>query len=68
MSDKFQDVGHAIRVGNPRLAQIDVSMPGFLAREDIMLVELPLHRSPCEVAAPREETASSRLSLEIEIN
>ena len=33
-----------------------------------MPVELPFHRSPHEVAAPREETASSRLSLEIEID
>ena len=33
-----------------------------------MPVKLPFHRSPHEVAAPREETASSRLSLEIEID
>ena len=33
-----------------------------------MLVELPFHRSPHEVVAPREETASSRLSLETEID
>ena len=28
---KFQDVGHAIRAGNPRLARIDILVPGFLA-------------------------------------
>ena len=43
-------------------------MPGFLAREDFLPVKLPLHRSPLEVAALREETASSRLSLEVETN
>ena len=29
--DKFQDVGHIIKAGDPRLAQIDVLVPGFLA-------------------------------------
>ena len=43
-------------------------MPGFLALEDLLPVELPLHCSSREVAAPREETASSCLSLEAEIN
>ena len=32
LSDKFQDMGHAIRVGDPRLARIDVSVPEFLAQ------------------------------------
>ena len=31
LSDKFQDMGHTIRASNPRLARIDVSVPGFLA-------------------------------------
>ena len=44
LSNKFQDVGHAIRAGNLRLPQIDVLMLGFLARKNIMLVELPAHR------------------------
>ena len=61
MFGKFQDVGNAIRAGDPWLARL-------LAREDIVQVELPSHRSPREVAAPREETASSRLSLETEID
>ena len=33
LSDKFQDVGNAIRASDSRLAWIDVSVPGFLARE-----------------------------------
>ena len=50
-------MGHAIRAGDPRLARINVSMPDFLAREDPLLVKLPFHRSPREVATPREEIA-----------
>ena len=64
LSDKFQDVGHAIKVGNPRLARIDVLMPEFLAQEDIMLVELPSRRFPRKAAVLREEATSLRLSLE----
>ena len=41
LSNKFQDVDHPIRARDPRLARIDVSVLGFLAREDIMPVELP---------------------------
>ena len=63
--DNFQDVGHAIRAGDPRLARINVSMPSFLAREDLPPVKLPLHRFPREVATPKEETASSCLSLRL---
>ena len=29
--DKFQDVGNVIRASDPCLAQIDTSVPGFLA-------------------------------------
>ena len=61
-------MGHAIRVGDPRLERINIFIPGFLALEDLLLVELPLHRSPCEVVLLREETTSSRLSLEVEID
>ena len=31
LSNQFQDVGQAIRAGDPRLTRIDVSVPGFLA-------------------------------------
>lgn len=66
--DKFQDVGHAIRAGDSLLALIDVIVPGFLAKEDVTHMELPSHRAPCKAAIPREETTSSRLSLEVEID
>ena len=68
LSDKFQDMGHAIRANDPRLALIDVLVPRFLAREDIMQVKLPSCRSPRETVVLREETVFSRLSLEVEIN
>ena len=68
LSDKFQDMGHTIRAGNPRLARIDVSVPSFLAWEDIVLVKLPPRRFPREAAVLREEIASSQLSLEAEID
>ena len=76
----FQDVGQAIRVGSPRLAQIDVSKPAFLARRDLppvsrpilqnpLPIALPLPQAPPIVAAiPTERVASSRLSLEEEID
>ena len=31
LSKIFQEVGHAIRVGDPRLAKINISRPDFLA-------------------------------------
>ena len=68
LSKIYQDAGQAIRVGDPRLACIDVFVLGFLARRDLLSVELPLQCSPREVAIPREETASSRLSLEADID
>jgi len=68
LSNLFQDVGQAIRANDPRLARIDVSVLDFLAREDLPPVELPFHCFPHEVAALKEETASSHLSLEAEID
>ena len=38
----FQEVGHAIRAGDPQLARIDVSRPNFLARDDLPPVMLPI--------------------------
>ena len=43
-------------------------MPGFLAQEDIVPVKLPSRRSPRKATVLKKETASSRLSLETEIN
>ena len=67
----FQDVGHAIRAGSPRLARIDVSKPKFLARHNLKPVILPhIQNLPdiFEVTAQLEEEESSRLSLEEEID
>ena len=61
-------MGHAIRAGDPRLRRIDVSIPEFLAREDVMPAGIPLVPTLLEAAIPREETAASRLSLEEEID
>ena len=80
LSRSFQAIGHAIRAGSPRLARIDVSKTGFLARRDLPPVVLPGVRDPYlaeqlpppdepDVAVPVEgETESSRLSLEEEID
>ena len=69
ISEIYQDVSNAIRSGDPRLARIDVSRPNFLARDDLLLVALPLPQILLEVeAVPEEEIASSRLSLEEEID
>ena len=42
LSHIFQDVGQAIRAGDPRLARIDIFKLGFLARRDLLPVELPI--------------------------
>ena len=57
-----------IRAGDPQLTQIDVSVPGFLAREDFVPIKLPAHHFSLEAAVLRKETVSSRLSLEAEID
>ena len=69
-----------IRAGNSRLAWIDVSKPGFLARKDLPPVTLPVPQNLPPAAHPppqdhpkvatfiEEEIASSRLSLEEEID
>ena len=46
LSRSFQAIGHVIRAGSPRLARIDVSKPGFLARRDLPPVVLPGVRDP----------------------
>ena len=35
------EAGQAIRAGTPRLARIDVSIPGFLASRDLPPIQLP---------------------------
>ena len=68
ISDIFQDIGHAIKAGDPRIRRIDVSIPGFLAREDIVPARIPLVPILTAAVASREEIASLRLSLEEEID
>ena len=46
LSRSFQAIGHAIRAGSSRLARIDVSKTGFLARHDLPPVVLPGVRDP----------------------
>ena len=76
----FQEIGHVIKAGDPRINCIDVSKPDFLAREDLPPVRLPVQKVPFPLITPlqqvlleapviaEEEIASSRLSLEEEID
>ena len=80
ISRVFQEIGHVIRAGDPRINRIDVSKPDFLAREDLPPVRLPVQQIPHPLIIPlqqvpleapvvvEEEIASSRLSLEEEID
>ena len=69
ISELYQEIGHAIRAGDPRLARIEVSIPNFLAREDLPPIVLPLQWVLPEAAAtPREEISSSCSTLEVEID
>ena len=80
ISRVFQEIGHAIRAGDPRINRIDVSKLDFLAREDLPPVRLPiqqisppliipLQQVPIEApVAVEEEITSSQLSLEEEID
>ena len=42
ISKIFQEIGHAIRAGDPRLARIDVSKLDFLARDNLPPTVLPI--------------------------
>ena len=80
ISRVFQEIGHAIRAGDPRIHRIDVSKPDFLAREGLPPIRLSVQQIPplliillqqVSLEAPvvaKEEIASSRLSLEEEID
>ena len=55
ISKIFQEVGHAIRAGDHRLARIDVLRPDFLARvtrDDFPLVVLLIWHNPPLLAIP----------------
>ena len=62
------EAGQAIRAGSPRLARIDVYVPGFLASRDLPLVQLPTQRAFPAVVVPAEEADSSHSSLEDQID
>ena len=80
ISRVFQEIGHAIRAGDPRIHRINVSKPDFLAREDLPPVRLPVQQIPPSLIIPlqqvplevpvatEEEIASSWLSLEKKID
>ena len=64
ISKIYQEISHAIRAGDLRLARINVSIPNFLAQEDLPPIILPLQRVLLEVAAAlREEITFSCSSL-----
>ena len=46
ISRVFQEIGHAIKVRDPRIHRIDVSKLDFLAREDLPPVRLPVQQIP----------------------
>ena len=80
ISRVFQEIGHTIRVGDPRINRINVSKPDFLAQEVLLPVRLPVKQIPPPLIIPlqqvpleapiaaEEEIASSQLSLEEEID
>ena len=80
ISRTFQEIGHAIRAGDPRINRIDVSKPDFLAWDDLPPVRLPIQQIPPPLIIPlqqvpleapvaaEEEIASFWLSLEEEID
>ena len=80
ISRVFQEIGHAIRAGDPRINRIDVSKPDFLVRKDLPPIRLPIQQIPPPLIIPlqqvplkahvavEEDIASSRLSLEEEID
>ena len=68
LSRIFQDACQAMKACDPRLARIDISMPGFLTQRDLPPVKLHIQHVSQEVAIPREEIAFTHLSLEAEID
>ena len=52
ISKIFQEIGHAIRAGDPRLARIDVSKPDFVTRDDLPPIILSIRQNPPSLAIP----------------
>ena len=61
ISKIFQEIGHAIRAGDPRLARINVSKSDFLARDDLPPVELPIRQNPPPFAIPLQQVPPKQL-------
>ena len=57
----YQDAGQALRVGNPRLARMDVSKPGFLTRQDLPSMVLPAQSQEIDKFQFAEERTLERL-------
>ena len=55
ISRVFQEIGHAIRAGDPRIHRIDVSKPDFLAHEDLPPVRLPVQQIPPSLIIPLQQ-------------
>ena len=52
ISKVFQEIGHTIRTGDPKIHRIDVSKPNFLAGEDLPPVILPVQQIPPQLIIP----------------
>ena len=68
LSRALVDAGQTIRVGSPRLARIDVSIPGFLAQRDLPPVQLPAQRALLAAIVLGEGVDSSHSFLEDQID
>ena len=55
ISRVFQEIGHAIKAGDPRINRIDVFKLDFLAREDLPLVRLPAQKIPPPLMIPLQQ-------------
>jgi len=68
LSCALVDAGQAIRAGSPRLARIDVSIPGFLAQRDLPPIQLPAQCALPAAVVPGKGANSSHSSLEDQID
>ena len=68
LSRTLVDASQAIRAGSPRLARINVSIPGFLARRDLSPVQRPAQRILLEAVVLGEGADSSHSSLKDQID
>ena len=55
ISKIFQEIGHAIRAGDPQINRIEISRPDFLARDDLPPVRLPIHQIPPSLVIPLQQ-------------